>query len=71
MNDIFMTRQTDREVGAKLERNILGLIERGITPSVMDIRYVKLCHYENQEEDLKRAYCDIFDEMDNNDENYE
>lgn len=71
MNDIFMERQTDREVGAKLERNILGLIERGITPSVMDIRYVKLCHYENQEEDLKKVYGDIFDEMDNNDENYE
>ena len=65
---IFDARQTDREVGAKLERNILGLVERGITPSVMDVRYVKLCRYENQEEDLKAAYSDIFD---SNDENYE
>ena len=67
-NDIFEKRQTDREVGAKLKRNILGLVERGITPSVMDVRYVKLCRYENQEEDLRAAYSDIFDM---NDENYE
>lgn len=67
-DDVFAKRQTDREVGAKLERNILGLVERGITPSVMDVRYVKLCRYENQEEDLKAAYSDIFDM---NDENYE
>lgn len=68
MSDIFEVRLTNREVGAKLERNILGLVERGITPSVMDVRYVKLCRYENQEEDLKAAYSDIFDM---NDENYE
>lgn len=68
VNHIFEKRQTNREVGAKLERNILGLVERGITPSVMDVRYVKLCRYENQEEDLKAAYSDIFDM---NDENYE
>ena len=67
-NDIFEKRQTNREIGEKLERNILGLVERGITPSVMDVRYVKLCRYENQEEDLKAAYSDIFDM---NDENYE
>jgi hypothetical protein len=68
VNDVFAKRLTDREVGAKLERNILGLVERGITPSVMDVRYVKLCRYENTEEDLKAAYSDIFDM---NDENYE
>ena len=67
-DEVFGKRQTNREIGEKLERNILGLVERGITPSVMDVRYVKLCRYENQEEDLKAAYSDIFDM---NDENYE
>lgn len=67
-DEVFGKRQTDREVGAKLKRNIIGLVERGITPSVMDVRYVKLCEYENTEEDLRAAYSDIFDM---NDENYE
>lgn len=67
-DEVFAKRQTDREVGAKLKRNIIGLVERGMTPSVMDVRYVKLCDYENTEEDLKEVYSDIFDM---NDENYE
>lgn len=69
-DEVFGKRQTNREIGEKLERNILGLVERGITPSVMDVRYVKLCRYENQEEDLKAAYSDIFDGL-NEDECYE
>ena len=71
MNDIFSERQTDRRTAEALKKNILGLVERGITPSVMDIRYVKLAEYENLEENLRRAYCDIYDGIEENDENYE
>ena len=67
-NDIFAARQTDRKTAEALKKNILGLIERGLTPSVMDIRYVKLAEYENREEELARLYSCRYDE---NDENYE
>lgn len=67
-NDIFTKRQTDRETAEKLKKNILGLVERGLIPSIMDIRYVKLAEYENREEDLGRLYSEKYDE---NDENYE
>ena len=70
-NDIFSERQTDRKIGEALKRNILGLVERGITPSVMDIRYVKLCEYENKEEDMRRVFSDMYDGIEENDENYE
>lgn len=67
-NDIFAARQTDRKTAEALKKNVLGLVERGLTPSVMDIRYVKLAEYENREEDLGRLYSEKYDE---NDENYE
>lgn len=70
-NDIFSERQTDRKIGEALKRNILGLVERGITPSVMDIRYVKLAEYENREEELARLYACRYDDIEENDENYE
>ena len=54
INDIFTKRQTDRETADALKKNILGLVERGLTPSVMDIRYVKLAEYENREAELAR-----------------
>jgi hypothetical protein len=70
-NDIFTKRQTDRQTAESLKKNILGLVESGLTPSVMDIRYVKLAEYENREEELARLYSCKYDEFDNNDENYE
>lgn len=71
MNDIFTKRQTDRKTAEALKKNILGLVERGITPSVMDIRYVKLAKYENREEELARLYSCRYDDVEDNDENYE
>lgn len=71
MNDIFAKRQTDRQTAEALKRNILGLVERGLTPSVMDIRYVKLAEYENREEDLRRIYSSKYVILEDNDENYE
>lgn len=70
-NDIFTKRQTDRETAEKLKKNILGLVERGLVPSVMDIRYVKLAEYENREEELSRLYSCRYDDVEENDENYE
>lgn len=70
-NDIFTKRQTDRETAEKLKKNILGLVERGLTPSVMDIRYVKLAEYENCEEELASLYSWRYDDVEDNDENYE
>lgn len=71
MNDIFAKRQTDRQTAEALKKNILGLVERGLTPSVMDVRYVKLAEYENREEDLRRIYSSKYDILEDNDENYE
>lgn len=71
INDIFTKRQTDRETAENLKKNILGLVERGLTPSVMDIRYVKLAEYENREEELARLYSCRYDEIEENDENFE
>ena len=71
MSDIFAKRQTDRETAEALKKNILGLIEKGLTPSIMDIRYVKLAEYENREEELARLYSCRYDDIEENDENYE
>jgi hypothetical protein len=71
INDIFTKRQTDRETADTLKKNILGLVERGLTPSIMDIRYVKLAEYEDREEELARLYSCRYDEIEDNDENYE
>jgi hypothetical protein len=71
INDIFTKRQTDRETAEALKKNILGLVERGLTPSIMDIRYVKLAEYENCEEELKSLYSWRYDDVEENDENYE
>lgn len=70
-NDIFTKRQTDRQTAEALKKNILGLVERGLTPSVMDIRYVKLAEYENREEELASLYSCKYDDIEENDENYE
>lgn len=70
-NDIFAARQTDRETAETLKKNILGLVERGLTPSIMDIRYVKLAEYENREEELARLYSCKYGDIEENDENYE
>lgn len=70
-NDIFTKRQTDRETAEALKKNILGLVESGLTPSIMDIRYVKLAEYENREEELVRLYSCRYDDIEDNDENYE
>lgn len=70
-NDIFTKRQTDRQTAEALKKNILGLVERGLTPSVMDIRYVKLAEYENREEDMRKVFSDMYDGLEDNDENYE
>lgn len=70
-NDIFAARQTDRKTAEALKKNILGLVERGLTPSVMDIRYVKLAEYENREEELMKLYSCRYDEIEDNDENFE
>lgn len=70
-NDIFTKRQTDSKTAKALKKNILGLVERGLTPSVMDIRYVKLAEYEDREEDLGRLYSEKYDEIEDNDENFE
>lgn len=71
INDIFTKRQTDRQTAEALKKNILGLVERSLTPSVMDIRYVKLAEYENREEELARLYSCKYDDIEDNDENYE
>lgn len=71
MSDIFIKRQTDRQTAEALKKNVLGLIERGLTPSIMDIRYVKLAEYENREEELARLYSCRYDDIEENDENYE
>ena len=71
MSDIFAKRQTDRQTAEALKKNILGLIERGLTPSIMDIQYVKLAEYENREEELARLYSCKYDDIEENDENYE
>lgn len=71
INDIFTKRQTDRQIAEALKKNILGLVERGLTPSIMDIRYVKLAEYENREEELARLYSCKYDDIEDNDENYE
>lgn len=71
INDIFTKRQTDRKTAEALKKNILGLVERGLTPSIMDIRYVKLAEYENCEEDLPILYSYRYDNIEDNDENYE
>lgn len=70
-NNIFAARQTDHETAEKLKKNILGLVESGLAPSVMDIRYVKLAEYENREEELARLYSCRYDDIEDNDENYE
>ncbi len=70
-NDIFTKRQTDRQTAEALKKNILGLVERGLTPSIMDIRYVKLAEYENREEELARLYSCRYDDVEENDENFE
>lgn len=70
-NDIFTKRQTDRQTAEALKKNILGLVERGLTPSIMDIRYVKLAEYENREEDMRKVFSDMYDGLEDNDENYE
>lgn len=70
-NDIFTKRQTDRQTAEALKKNIIGLVERGLAPSIMDIRYVKLAEYENREEELARLYSCRYDDVEDNDENYE
>lgn len=70
MSDIFVKRQTDRETAEALKTNIIGLVEKGLTPSIMDIRYVKLAEYENREEELARLYSCRYDDIEENDENF-
>lgn len=71
MSDIFAKRQTDRQTAEALKKNIIRLVEKGLTPSIMDIRYVKLAEYENREEELARLYSCRYDDVEDNDENYE
>lgn len=70
-DDIFTKRQTDRQTAEALKKNILGLVEKGLTPSIMDIRYVKLAEYENREEELSKLYSCRYDKIEENDENFE
>lgn len=71
MSDIFAKRQTDRQTAEALKKNIIRLVEKGLPPSIMDIRYVKLAEYENREEELARLYSCRYDDVEDNDENYE
>lgn len=61
LDERLRVRQTDRNTAEALRKNCEGLLERGIEPSVMDIRYIKLADYENREEDLNRLYSDLID----------
>lgn len=45
-----MDRLTNKKTADELRHNIAGLIAKGIEPSALDIRYVKLADYEDEEE---------------------
>lgn len=45
-----MDRLTNKKTADELRHNIAGLIAAGIEPSALDIRYVKLADYEDEEE---------------------
>lgn len=45
-----MERLTDRKTAADLKHNCEGLREKGIEPSMSDLRYIKLAEYENAAE---------------------
>lgn len=46
-----MKRLTDRKVAEQVRQNIEKLSEKGVEPSILDVRYVRLAEYENEEED--------------------
>lgn len=46
-----MERLTDRRTAEQVRENIKGLQEKGVEPSVSDLRYVKLAEYEDKEEE--------------------
>lgn len=45
-----MKRLTDSKVAKNLKENVEGLAKVGIEPSIMDLRYIKLAEYEDEEE---------------------
>jgi uncharacterized protein with PIN domain len=47
---IFMERLTDKDTAEELEKNMNGLAEKGVEPSVNDRRYIKLARFENDVE---------------------
>lgn len=71
LKEKLKVRQTDRDTAEALRKNCEGLLERGIEPSVMDIRYIKLAEYENREEELDRLYSMRIDSSYDEDECYE
>lgn len=72
IDEKLSVRLTDRETANALCDNIEKLLKAGMDSevSIMDLSYVKLAEYENRDEDLRRLYSDIFDEL-NEDECYE
>lgn len=59
-----MDRLTNKKTADELRHNIAGLIAKGIEPSALDIRYVKLADYEDEEE--RQAEHNKRDDQNNN-----
>lgn len=52
-----MERLTDRKTAAALKSNAEKLRAAGATPSISDLRYIKLAEYEDAEENRASRIC--------------
>jgi hypothetical protein len=48
-----MGRLTDRKTAAELKANADNLRELGFSPTISDLRYIKLAEFENAEEEFE------------------
>ena len=55
----MMNRLTDRRTAEAVKSNLEGLKAKGMEISILDLRYVKLAEYENNEEDKEKQLNEL------------
>lgn len=50
-----MNRLTDSRTAEQVRQNCSKLLEAGVEPSILDLMYVRLADYENEEERKERS----------------
>lgn len=50
-----MNRLTDKRTAEQVRQNCEKLLQAGVQPSILDLMYVRLADYENEEERRERT----------------